>query len=146
VDADAMSRSARIIAEFGGEEREFCLRIGELMELEEKRDAGAAVLLARLSFSQWRVADVVETIRYGLIGGGLDATTASRLVRQFVEQRTYDLGGENGLAVLAVKILAAGTHGHDEEPPGKAAGEVPNGSTTSLTERPAGDQSSAMPS
>lgn len=140
-----MSRSGRCIAEFGGEEREFRLPIGELMVLEETRDAGVAVVLARLSFGQWSIRDVTEVIRLGLIGGGADAATASRLVRLHVEGKPWELGGENGLAMLAVKILAAATHGADEEPAGKA-GEDLNGSTTSPTERSAGGRSSATPS
>lgn len=140
-----MSRTGRITAEFAGEEHDFCLRVGELMELQEKREAGPAVLLARLSLGQWLIQDVTETIRLGLIGGGADSATAARLVRLNVEQRPFDLGGESGLVILAVKILAAATHGAPDEPVGKA-GEARNGSTTSLTERSDGESSSAMPS
>jgi hypothetical protein len=140
-----MSRSGRITAEFGGEEHDFCLRVGELMDLQEKREAGPAVVLARLSLGQWLIQDVTETIRLGLIGGGADTATAARLVRLHAEQKPFDLGGENGLVVLAVKILAAATHGAPDEPLGKV-GEARNGSTTSLTERSAGEPSSATPS
>jgi hypothetical protein len=138
-----MSRTARITAEFGGEERDFRLAWGELIELQERRDAGPAVVLARLSLGQWQLQDVAETIRLGLVGGGMDAAQAARLVRQNVEQKPFDLGGENGLIILAVKILAAATHGVDDEPAGKA-GEDRNGSTTSQTERSASAPSSAM--
>ena len=138
-----MSRTARISAEFGGEERDFRLAWGELIELQEKRDAGPAVMLARLSLGQWQLQDVTETIRLGLVGGGMDSAQAARLVRVNVEQKPFDLGGENGLIILAVKILAAATHGVDDEPAGKA-GEDRNGSTTSQTERSASAPSSAM--
>lgn len=138
-----MSRTARITAEFGGEEHDFRLAWGELIELQEKRDAGPAVVLARLSLGQWQLQDVTETIRLGLIGGGADAGTAARLVRLNVEQKPWDLGGENGLVILAVKILAAATHGAPDEPLGKP-GETQSGSTISQTERSASDQSSAM--
>jgi hypothetical protein len=115
-----MSRSAQLAAEFGGEERLFRLAWGELIELQEKRDAGPAVVLARLSLGQWHLQDVTETIRLGLIGGGMEPAAAARLVRQHVEQKPWDLGGENGLVVLAVKILAAATHGVEDEPLGKS--------------------------
>jgi hypothetical protein len=140
-----VSRTGRIAAEFAGEERDFRLAWGELMDLQEKRDAGPSVVLARLSLGQWQLQDVTETIRLGLVGGGADTATAARLVRQHVEQRPWELGGENGLVVLAVRILAAALHGAPDEPLGKA-GERPNGSTISPTERSASEPSSATPS
>ena len=141
-----MSRTALIQAELGGEDRDFRLAIGELMELEEKRDCGAAVVLARLSLGQWLVRDVIVTIRLGLIGAGMDSASATRLVRTHVEQKAYDFGGENGLVILAVKILAASLHGAPDEPLGKAAGEIGNGSTISQTAKPDSATSSALAS
>ena len=140
-----MSRTGRISAEFAGEERDFRLAWGELMELQEKRDAGPSVVLARLSLNQWQLQDVTETIRIGLVGGGMDTAQAARLVRLNVEQKPFDLGGVDGLVVLAVKILAAALHGAPDEPLGKP-GETRNGSTISLTERSDSESSSAMPS
>jgi hypothetical protein len=140
-----MSRIGRITALFGGEECDFRLAWGELVELQEKRDAGPAVVLARLSLGQWHLQDVIETIRLGLIGAGMDAAQAAKLVRTNVEQKPWDLGGENGLVVLAVRILAAATHGVEDEPVGKA-GEGRNGSTTFPTERSVSEPSLATPS
>jgi hypothetical protein len=140
-----MSRTGRISAEFAGEEHDFRLAWGELIELQEKRDAGPAVVLARLSLGQWMLQDVTETIRLGLIGAGMDAVAAARLVRLNVEQKPWELGGETGLVVLAVRILASALHGAPDEPLGKA-GETRNGSTISPTERSASEPSSAMPS
>jgi hypothetical protein len=140
-----MSRSAKVIAEFGGDEREFCIRIGELRELQEKCEVGPGVVLMRLIANQFRVDDIPTVIRLGLIGGGLDPTSASRLVRTYVEQRTFEWGGENGLGILAVKILAAALNGAEDEPPGKG-GEIRNGSTISPTVRSDLDPSSAQPS
>jgi hypothetical protein len=93
--------------------------------------------------NQWRVEDIPAVIRLGLIGGGMDPTAASRLVRQHVEQRTFDWGGGDGLGILAVKILAAALNGAPDEPLGKAAGETVNGSTISPTARSDSDPSSA---
>jgi len=140
-----MSRTGRISAEFAGEERDFRLAWGELMELQEKRDAGPSMVLARLSLNQWQLQDVTETIKLGLVGGGMDTAAAAKLVRQHVEQRPFELGGVDGLVVLAVKILAAALHGAPDEPLGKA-GEKSNGSTISPTERSDSEPSSAMPS
>lgn len=140
-----MSRTARVTAEFGGEQYEFCLRWGELMELQEKTDAGPGMVLMRLVANQWRMEDVPAVIRLGLIGGGMDPTAAGRLVRSYVEGRPQDIGGEDGLGILAVKILSAALHGAPDEPPGKAV-ERSNGSTISPTERSDLDPSLATPS
>ena len=137
-----MSRSGRISAEFAGEDREFRLAWGELMDLQEKRDAGPSVVLARLSLGQWQLQDVSETIRLGLVGAGMEGPQAARLVRQHVEQKPFELGGESGLVVLAVRILAAALHGAPDEPLGKV-GEIRNGSTISPTGRSASEPSSA---
>jgi hypothetical protein len=139
-----MSRTGRISADFAGEQYDFCIRIGELVELQEKCEAGPGMVLMRLMANQWRVEDIPAVIRLGLIGGGMDPVSASRLVRRHVEERTFDWGGTEGLGILAVKILAAGLNGAPDEP-GKATGETGNGSTISPTERSASDLSSAAP-
>ena len=140
-----MSRTAKITAEFGGDLHVFCLRIEELMELQEKTDVGSGMLLMRLAANQWRVEDIPAVIRLGLVGGGMDATAAARLARTHAEQKTFDWGGPDGLGILAVKILAAALNGAPDEPVGKSV-ETRNGSTISRTERSASGPSSAMPS
>jgi hypothetical protein len=137
-----MSRTAKVTAAFGGEEHAFCLRWGELMELQEKCEAGPGMVLMRLVANQWRLEDVPAVIRLGLIGGGMEPAAASRLVRMNVEQRPQDIGGEDGLGILAVKILSAALHGAPDEPTGKA-GETRNGSTISPTARSDSEPSSA---
>jgi hypothetical protein len=128
-----MSRTAKIVAEFGGDEYDFCLRWGELIELQESRDAGPAWILSKFSANTWQVQDVSEILRLGLIGGGMEAGKARKLIRNHVELKPFDLGGDVGLAILAVKVLAAGLHGSPDEPE-KLEGR-PNGSTISPEER-----------
>jgi hypothetical protein len=139
-----MSRSGNVTAELGGEEHEFRLAWGELIELQEKCDAGPGMVLMRLIANQWRLEDVPTVIRLGLVGGGMEPAAAARLVRRQVEQRPFDIGGENGLGILAVKILSAALHGVPDEP-GKS-GEIRNGSTISPMERSDSEPSLAMPS
>jgi hypothetical protein len=140
-----MSRTARVTAEFGGELHEFCLRWGELMELQEKCDAGPGIVLMRLIANQWRMEDVPAVIRLGLVGGGMTPTAAARLVRTQVEEQPHNIGGPDGLGILAVRVLSAALHGAPDEPVGKA-GETRNGSTISQTARSDSEPSSATPS
>lgn len=137
-----MSRTGRITAFFGGEEREFLLAWGEIMQLQESRDAGPGVIQIKLMTNQWHGEDVSEVIRLGLVGGGMSSVQASKLVRLYVEQCPHDLGGPDGLAILALKIVTASIQGAPDEPPGKS-GETPNGSTISPMARSDSEPSSA---
>jgi hypothetical protein len=139
-----VSRTGRVRAHFGGEEREFLLAWGELMQLQESRDAGPGWIQVKFMTNQWKAEDVAEVIRLGLIGGGETPQKASRLVKLHVEQEPHNLGGPDGLLILALRIITAGIQGSPEEPPGKAAGEIPNGSTISPTARSDSDHSSAL--
>lgn len=64
----------------------FRLRIGQLRELQEQcGDSGPAVIAFRLQTSQWRVDDVIEPIRLGLIGAGMAAPKALAMIKTHVE-------------------------------------------------------------
>jgi len=82
-----MSRDASVELEFGDGTYRFRLGWGELANLQEACDAGPYVILNRLQSGQWRVADIREVVRYGLIGGGLKPTDALKLVKEYVESR-----------------------------------------------------------
>ena len=109
----------------------FRLGWGELAELQEKCDAGPYVILDRLQTRQWRIEDISNTIRLGLIGGGVEPVKALKLVRKYVEARPPV---EN--LIYAVGILSAGLMGAPDEPPGEqeAPSQVETGSTTFPTE------------
>lgn len=116
-----MSRDASLEILFGDGEHRFRLAIGELRELEEKRDAGSPLILRRLMSNEYRVDDVREIIRLGLIGGGMPATDAIKLVKRYVDDRPA--WHEN--AMLASAVLGAAIMGVPDEEPGKSqAGEA----------------------
>src|SRR5262245_40371087 len=100
-----------------GGEHPFCIaRIGELLALEEACRAGVMEVLRRLESETWRINDVRETIRLGLIGGGMDPERAMVAVKLHVD------GNPHGLApsvLVAHAILAAAIIGVPEEPLGK---------------------------
>lgn len=103
-------RATAITLEFGGEERIFDLPIGQLRDHDELCGAGPAVVCSRLRDGTWRLPDIRETIRLGLIGGGLKPNEASKLVRSYVDERPL---GENVLVAFAV--LAAVLNGAPKE-------------------------------
>lgn len=124
-------RDARITMDWADGTYTFRLAWAELAELQEQCDAGPFVILDRLQTRQWRIQDVSNVIRLGLIGGGMEPVKALKLVRSYVEARPPM---EN--VIYASGILSAGLMGAPDEPPGepKAPNQIETGSTTFPTE------------
>ena len=115
-----MSRSAEIDLDWADGTYRFALRWGELAELQEKTDAGPYVVLHRLHSHQWRVEDISNVIRLGLIGGGMPAADAMKKVRFYVEARP-PLESHP----FAIAILSAGLLGAPDEPVGEQPAPAP---------------------
>ena len=123
---------AKTIAWRGGE-HPFLLRIGELRALENACDLGSRMILVQLMSSTFRVDHVLETIRLGLIGGGMPDKDA---------KRTLDLAlntcSHTALALVAADALEYSLSWDADDQPGESAsggGEpdarppLPNGKT-----------------
>jgi hypothetical protein len=115
-----MSRSARYVGAFGDGPHDFQLRISELEELQELTDAGPEEIFHRVSEGRWRVADLRETIRLGLKGGGMAPLQARAMVDRYAEA-----GELAALKSLVTAILAAALVGapDEDEPSGEMQGE-----------------------
>lgn len=90
-------------------EHAFRLPIKQLLELQEKCGAGPIKIFDRLQQRDWRVEDVRETIRLGLIGGGMAPHAALVLVSRYVDGCLIDN------VAVAIDVLAASLMG----PPGE---------------------------
>lgn len=95
----------------------FRLAISQLEELQEKCDAGPQQIMRRLSDGTWRTYDVRETIRLGLIGGGLEPAKALSLTKRYVDERPL---AEN--VMTAQLVIMAAVVGVPDEPLGKTDG------------------------
>jgi hypothetical protein len=115
-----VSRDASTTQPFADDDYEFRMAWGELEKLQEACDAGPYVVLDRLVSGRWRMGDISNTIRLGLIGGGMEPVKALKLVRAYVEARPPL---EN--LVLAQLVLGAGVAGAPEEEVGKKS-EAPD--------------------
>lgn len=105
---------------WAGGEHSFDLSKIELLRAHQAAcDAGPAWVLARLSSNQWRVDDIVATIRLGLEGGGTPKDDARKLVRKFVED---DFGAKH--VVVAQAILMAALYNGDEDAEDDDSGEA----------------------
>lgn len=104
---------------WAGGEHSFALKIEHLRALQEKCDAGPAHILARLATNQWLVDDVVQTIRLGLEGGGMDKAVARKIVKKHVEDEPLTLSVMTARAVLMSALYGAG-----DDPVGESEGEA----------------------
>lgn len=102
-----MSRDASITLDWADGTYVFRLAIGQLRELQEKCDAGPAHIMSRLSSGWWMVDDIVQTIRLGLIGGGLGPIEAMKLVRVYVEERPLVESIMPAIAILSSALVGA---------------------------------------
>jgi hypothetical protein len=118
-----MSRSAKVLAPFGDGKYTFQLDIAGLEELDELCDVGPEEQYTRIIEGRWRVKDIREPIRIGLVRGGTDPMRALALVSRYAAA-----GYLGGLKPLAMNILGAAILGSPEEdkdvPPGEMKGET----------------------
>lgn len=114
-----MSRDARLVTKVGDADIEFRLGWGQLVALQEARDAGPFVILSRLGDGTWQTDDVTATLVLGLVGGGRTYADAVVIVTAWVADEGGRVPAEN--ASLAYAVLSAGLIGAPDEPPGKPA-------------------------
>ncbi|MGY3527695.1 gene transfer agent family protein [Bradyrhizobium sp. USDA 4452] len=108
------ANGTRTIIWAGGEDV-FCLaKVGLILDLEEKCGAGIAAIMGRLGNGAWHLNDVRETIRLGLIGGGMDPVKAMAAVRSHVDDNPL-----TSSVLLAYEIIAAVMVGVKDDPVGK---------------------------
>lgn len=150
-----MSRDGAIELTFlDGEDYVFRLAWGQLIKLQEVRLCGAFLVFERLHGSEWMVEDIREVIRLGLVGGGLDPIKATKLVKEYVEQRPpIDRHKRAGLNPgdppvdplgFAIAIIAAGITGPPDEEPLEKKAAAPIGSTTSTMDASASAHSTGQ--
>lgn len=132
------NRNAAVDLDFGDGPHRFRLAMGELEELQEKTGLGPFVLMQRLLSGEWKIADVREPLRIGLIGGGMKPEEALTLVRRYVDQRDAWMH----YAGVAKLVVLAAISGAPEEMPGK--NDAPE-ATTEASISPM-DASSSAPS
>lgn len=109
-----MSRDASLTLDWADGTFVFRLAWGELEKLQEACDAGPYVVLGRLVDGSWKIGDIGNVIRLGLIGGGMPPVEALKKVRSYVEDRPPM---EN--LMFAQAIMSAAVVGAPEEPIGK---------------------------
>lgn len=111
-----------------GGEHPFRLGIGELRALQSATGVGPLFLLGRITGSQWFVDDIVDTVRLGLIGGGMSETDAKKLTDKVFTDNTPAL---YRTMLLATRILRDAVMGEPDDPTGDdTPGETPGSATS----------------
>lgn len=109
-----MSADGSVEIEWADGTHKFRLPLGQLRELQDKCNAGPAEILNRLRLQTWRVDDVREIIRLGLIGGGVPPLDALTLVVRYVDQRPWMESVPTATAILLAALV-----GIPDNQPGK---------------------------
>lgn len=107
--------SAKVTFDWGDGEQIFRLDMKRLRELQDKCDAGPLQIYNRLRDGVWRVADLRETIRLGLIGGGMDEVKASKLMRDYFDESPMMKHIPAAQAILLALLMGPA----DDTPEGK---------------------------
>lgn len=85
---------------FGDAEHVFKLDPGMIVELERKAGAGIGAIMKRFLAAEFTHADLTETLRLGLIGGGSDPQDAAALVDLYAERLSITRLYETALPVI----------------------------------------------
>lgn len=128
-----MSRAfnpCRLEMEFEGEERQFRLPLTLIAELQTACKAGIGVIYRRIFTFEYHAEDLVETVRLGLIGGGMDRADANKIIARRTkgdEQWPLEIWHEYALAILSTCIVGYEDKSKKKPTPGTA---TPTGSTS----------------
>lgn len=91
---------------WGDAEHEFNVaKIKQVLELEEKCGAGVAEIFDRLRNNRWRINDLRETLRLGLIGGGMEPSKALKLVISYCDERPWRESLQPALVVIMAAMV-----------------------------------------
>jgi hypothetical protein len=129
-----MSRSAQVTLDWADGTYPFALKIDQLAELQDKTGAGpwyiqwaleAALMARALGVAPPKDASpayVIETIRLGLIGGGMEAIAALKKVRDYVGPGQINENIQTAFAIIGVALQGV----PEDEPEKPEAGEGTN--------------------
>lgn len=103
-----------------GGEHLFALPLGRLRALQTSCNAGPEELFNRLRSGAWRIDDLIEILRHGLIGGGMDDAEAGPMVVRLME-----VHAPVEFKMAAYMVLSHGILGPEDDSAGKPKGRPP---------------------
>jgi hypothetical protein len=107
--------SAEVVLPFGGQRRKFALKIKQIDELQRLCGAGIGEIVERAFTRKPYIRDIYDTIRLGLVGGGMDEVEAMLLCDTYIDGKALNELENNASAAKTAKaILGAVYFGLDE--------------------------------
>lgn len=111
---------------WAGGEHVFAFRMGDLRALQNKVNRGPEEILMRLANRTWFVDEAIETVRIGLIGGGMDRDEARRLIDLVADGHPLV-----EFRLTAFEVLSRALYPQESEPEKQTAAGNPQGDGTS---------------
>lgn len=103
----------------------FHLPLGGLRAVQDRCDAGPQEILDRIIAGRWRVDDLYETIRQGLIGGGLAAGVATSLTDKTLSTHPLEEFRVTAQSVLIAALVGVEDDPVEDDAPGEDEGVAP---------------------
>lgn len=101
-------KSCEVMLEFGDGEYLFKLPLKMIAELQDKCGAGIGTIFRRVLTGEYRGEDLVETVRCGLVGGGLAGPDARKLIDRYCDSWPLDVWHQHATAVLVACVQGYG--------------------------------------
>ena len=111
-------------------------KISQIFELEEKCGCGISEVFNRIRDSRWKLNDIRETIRLGLIGAGTEPMKALVLVQRYVDDRPLVESVQFALVILMAALVGV---------PGDEVGKKENAERTKEAQSSAATEGSSAP-
>ena len=97
-----------ITLQWPGGEHQFSLDWAQLRALESIADIGPLALLQSIQTGNWKLDDLLNTIRLGLIGAGMDTVEAKRAVSAAAELHPPAAFVQTAILALAAGVMGLG--------------------------------------
>jgi hypothetical protein len=98
-------KPCEVTLEFGDGEHLFKLPLKMIAELQEKcGGVGIGTIYRRVLTGDYRGEDLVETVRCGLIGGGLPGPDARKIIDRYCDTWPLDVWHQHAAAILTACI------------------------------------------
>lgn len=108
---------AEVVLEWGDGQYLFSLKGKQIEELETLQKAGIGEIFQRIERGTWFWGDLYQTVRLGLIGGGMGAVEAKRLTDMYANRPLVE--GPNSPLTVASAVIGAALFGLDKLSPGE---------------------------
>ena len=105
---------------FGDGDYDFKLTISAISALQVKCQSGIGQIYTRVISGQFYSQDLLETVRHGLIGGGMAPKPAHDLIESY-----SDVVPLEDWQDIATAVLAAATHGYKSDEGGEETRKKP---------------------